>query len=174
MPQGGTPMTTENFTQAVRDIKFIAARFKGFLESADKLDQLGSLENALVEYQNRLNATLQEKAKAEASAVEIIEDAKKQQTEIVCKAHAHTSRIIEDAEANARAIVEGARIATHETNEALAAARVELTHVTAKIAQAKQHHDALAEKHAALVEEHDRIKATIAGLQAKFGQALAG
>jgi cell division septum initiation protein DivIVA len=167
-------MTTENFTQAVRDIRFIAARFKGFLQAADSLDKLGSLENALVEYQQRLDAALLETAKAKASAVEIIEDAKRQETDIVRKAHAHTSRIIEDAEANARAIVENAKASMAETFKAVEDGRTELGQLTDKIAMAKAHHSALAEKHAALVQEHDRIKNTIAGLQAKFGQVMTG
>jgi|SRR5882672_1390472 len=53
-----------DYTQAIRDVRFLAARFQGILSLADALEKVGSIENAGAEAQARLKA-LQDQITAE-------------------------------------------------------------------------------------------------------------
>src|SRR5258708_1362919 len=126
-----------DLTQAANDIRFLAARFKGFLAAAETLEQLGSLEGAINESTNRLAAMRQREEEAREDAAAIIAEAEHSAKAIGEEAaRAATSKAFEaDAYYAQQKQLAQSKIdeATHEAHDIIAAAENEV----------KQHRDAI-------------------------------
>lgn len=142
-------MSSANLAQGVSDIRFIAARFKGFLAAAEALEKLGSIEGAIDEAQARLAAL----ARDEEAAKTAIKRAHSQADLEISQKHDAAALEIEGKHRNADDLIadaeqKAARILSAARDEAAGfAERVEAHKITI----------------GSLGEEITRLKAEIAG-----------
>jgi chromosome segregation ATPase len=166
-----------SYAQAASDIRFLAARFKGFLAAAEALDKLGSLEGAINESQSRLAALKAQEAaqaavindrgtasvaevariitEAHESAAGIREQAEQHKT----AANAEATNARESAAARAYEIIEDAQREAQKHHVQVKTARERLKEIEGKIEAALAHHADVEAKIVAATSEHDRIKA---------------
>lgn len=170
------------YTAAVADIRFIAARFRGFLEAAQALEELGSVETAIDESRNRLAQLADEETQAKLRAGDIIAGATEDAARIRSEAHADASaksragaQTLDDARATASEIVDAAKaradaiVAQADAlAEAHAGKKAQLASLDEMIAARHAEHDQVQAKIADAVSEHARVLAIIAEAKAKF------
>lgn len=153
---------------AANELRAFANRFRGVLACADDLEKIGSLENAAVEIQSRVDGLkLQEEAAKERIAKMGLEFAEAQK-----EARASANKLIDDAKAEAAVVKQAAEEAAAATRESaakdLAEATQKLAARNAEIAGANATLGAVKHEIAHETDKLEGIKAEIAKLRAKF------
>jgi chromosome segregation ATPase len=175
-----------DLTQAANDIRFLAARFKGFLAAAETLEQLGSLEGAINESTNRL-AALHEReeeareyaaaiiAEAESSAKAIGEEAARAATSKAFEAdayHAQQKQLaqskIDEATHEAHDIVASAENEVKTHRDAIEKHRATLASLQQSIAARTADHELILAQIDDANDTHERVTKIIADLKSKF------
>jgi chromosome segregation ATPase len=173
-------------SQGANDIRFIAARFRGFLAAAEALDKLGSLEGAINESTNRLGALRQQEedaketaaaiiAEAESSAKAIGEEAARAATSKAFEAdayHAQQKQLaqskIEEATHEAHDIIASAENEVKTHRDAIEKHRATLASLQQSIAARTADHELILAQIDDANDTHERVTKLIADLKSKF------
>jgi cell division septum initiation protein DivIVA len=166
-----------NLSQGANDIRFLAARFKGFLEAAQFLDELSSVEGAIKESKNRLAQFRQQEEDAKPNVARIIAEAEEAAQAIRNAANAAAAKLLVDARAEANKInlaTEAAGIEHAHVADALDAKRRELTELSVKVEKLTatrghlQHHDVLVAEIGHKEAHLKTLNETLAKLRSQF------
>lgn len=175
-----------DLTQAANDIRFIAARFRGFLAAAEMLERLGSIDDSINELTNRLAAMRQQEeaaredaaaiiAEAEHAAKAIGEEAARAATSKAFEAdayHAQQKQLaqskIDEATHEAHDIVANAENEVKTHRDAIEKHRTTLASLQQSIAARTADHELMLAKIEDATDTHERVTKMIADLKSKF------
>lgn len=162
--------SASNYTQAVSDIKFLAARFRGVLAVVDRVDELAGVENLIKEAQRSLDDVRATIVKEQNRYRQDMETEKqktaKDREDILAKARVDAAAVVKEANDQIARL----RQSISEATEALSALNENITAAeSSRDAILKETNDLRIEV-TSLREEREKIEK----LHASLGQRLAG